>query len=129
MPEEKATQPRQQSGGLDRARLDELALLETSAGFGFRRELLLAFEESSARQLETIRRALAASDLASLLAAAHSLKGSGNNVGAFRLAASSAELELRARRGGAPPTTAELAALADERLRAIAALRREWSPG
>jgi len=117
-----------QTETLDRARLAELANLDGPGDFRFRRELLAVFETSSARQLEALRRASASSDLASAVAAAYSLKGSASNVGALLLAASAAELESRARQAERLPAESELAALAEERLRALATLRREWHP-
>lgn len=117
-----------QAEGLDRARLAELASLDGPADFCFRRELLTVFEASSARQLEMLRRASVSSDLVNAVAAAHSLKGSASNVGASLLAASAAALESRARQTERLPAEPELAALAEERLRALAALRREWHP-
>jgi len=65
-----------------RARLKEL---EQETDFDFVVELIDIFLAETPKQLETIEAALSTRDLQALMIAAHTLKGSGKNLGASQL--------------------------------------------
>jgi CheY-like chemotaxis protein/HPt (histidine-containing phosphotransfer) domain-containing protein len=84
---------------LDPACLDNLRRLEELTGKPLLGELLDLYRSETPKRLQRMREALLRSSAEDLLFAAHSLKGSSAQIGASQVAALSAEIEHRARRG------------------------------
>ena len=83
--------------GVDRAHLDQLG-----ARFGapFVAQIIDLFLEQADGVLETARAGVQRGDADVITAAAHALKSSAANVGAYRLSALAAEIEKHGRSGG-----------------------------
>jgi HPt (histidine-containing phosphotransfer) domain-containing protein len=80
-------------------RLAALDRLGQRTGKQVLEQVISGFLHQGERDLEALRRGLAHGDGAAFAAAAHSLAGSAGILGAARLAAGCAELEVLARRG------------------------------
>jgi HPt (histidine-containing phosphotransfer) domain-containing protein len=94
-------------------RLESLRRLGELAGRSLLREVVDLYLEEMPLRLERLREALHQSDGPALTLAAHSLKGSSDQIGAVRMAALSAALEQRGVSddlASAAPLLAELAA-------------------
>jgi HPt (histidine-containing phosphotransfer) domain-containing protein len=91
-------------------------------GAAFAAELLDTFVEDARDLTATLRRALARADIDAFRRAAHSLKSTGETVGATRLAALARELEVQARGGSLDGVGSRLDQLATEYERAARAL-------
>jgi CheY-like chemotaxis protein len=104
---------------IDRSAFDRLA---ASMGGAFAAELLDTFVEDARDLTATLRRALAGTDVDTFRRAAHSLKSTGETVGAMRLAALARELEAQARGGSLDGVGGRLDQLATEYERAARAL-------
>ncbi len=92
------TLPAVESDGLEE-RLAALARLGEETGEDLLEQVVESFRQQGARDLGTMRQALARGDGDALAAAAHSLAGSAGILGASGLAAASAGLEELARQG------------------------------
>lgn len=88
----------QDGSAIDRATLDEL-LDAVGGDWTFVAELVDAFRTDAPAQVAAMRAGLDAADAAGLAAAAHTLKSSSASLGATRLSARCAELEVAGRRG------------------------------
>ncbi|HEX3529731.1 MAG TPA: two-component regulator propeller domain-containing protein [Thermoanaerobaculia bacterium] len=100
--------------GFDPRYLDRLAALEAATGSAIVQQVVERFLAEAPRRLADMRQALAKGDGASLVFAAHSLKGSSAQLGALLLAELSGEIEaggivLAAGRGSAETTLEEIA--------------------
>jgi CheY-like chemotaxis protein len=104
---------------IDRSAFDRLA---ASLGGAFAAELLDTFVEDARDLTATLRRALAGADIDAFRRAAHSLKSTGETVGATRLAALARELEAQARGGSLDGIGGRLDQLVGEYERATRAL-------
>ena len=104
---------------IDRSAVDRLA---ASMGGAFVAELLDTFVEDARDLTATLRRALAGADVDAFRRAAHSLKSTGETVGATRLAALARELEAQARGGSLDGVGGRLEQLVGEYERAARAL-------
>ena len=104
---------------IDRSAVDRLA---ASMGGAFAAELLDTFVEDARDLTATLRRALAGADVDAFRRAAHSLKSTGETVGATRLAALARELEAQARGGSLDGIGGRLDQLVGEYERATRAL-------
>jgi signal transduction histidine kinase/DNA-binding response OmpR family regulator len=89
-------------------RLAAIESLGEATGEDLRRQVVEAFLEQGASDLETLRQALAREDGAALAAAAHSLSGSSGILGAGELAAACAGLVRLAGQGDRVACTAQL---------------------
>ena len=110
---------------IDRSAFDRLA---ASMGVAFAAELLDTFVEDARDLTATLRRALAGADIDAFRRAAHSLKSTGETVGATRLAALARQLEAQARGGtldGAGGRLDELVGEYERAVRALEELRRD----
>ncbi len=110
---------------IDRSAFDRLA---ASMGVAFAAELLDTFVEDARDLTATLRRALAGADIDAFRRAAHSLKSTGETVGATRLAALARQLEAQARGGtldGAGGRLDELVGEYERAARALGELRRD----
>lgn len=101
-------------GGIER-------LLEITGGdVAFVDELIDTYLQDAAVQLDLLRDASAAGDVAALVRPAHSLKSSSDSVGAVALTGLCRELEAQARGGAVADPGRRVAAIAD----AFEAVRR-----
>jgi HPt (histidine-containing phosphotransfer) domain-containing protein len=90
-------------------------LLEITGGdVAFVDELIDTFIEDATAQLDSLRAAGAATDVAALLRPAHSLKSNSDNVGAAVLADLCRSLEADARAGHVPEMAERIAAIEAE---------------
>jgi HPt (histidine-containing phosphotransfer) domain-containing protein len=102
-------------------------LAETMGG-GFVVELIDTFRDDAREQIDTLRRALAGTDLEAFRRAAHSLKSTSESLGASDLAELARELEAQARAGsleGAGDRVERLAGEYESAARALEDLRRD----
>jgi CheY-like chemotaxis protein/HPt (histidine-containing phosphotransfer) domain-containing protein len=83
-------------GAVDRTAIDRLV---TTMGASFVVELIHTFVDDGRELIATLHRTLSASDIDAFRRAAHSLKSTGETVGATGLAAIARELEASARAG------------------------------
>jgi HPt (histidine-containing phosphotransfer) domain-containing protein len=104
---------------IDRAAFDRLV---ASMGGGFVTELVDTFIEDARDLGISLRKALAGADIDTFRRAAHSLKSTGETVGATRLAALARELEAQARGGSLDGVASRLDRLDGEYERAARAL-------
>jgi PAS domain S-box-containing protein len=110
---------------IDQAVFERLA--ETMGG-GFVVELIDTFRDDAREQIDTLRRALAGTDLEAFRRAAHSLKSTSESLGASDLAELARELEAQARAGsleGAGDRVERLAGEYESAARALEDLRRD----
>jgi HPt (histidine-containing phosphotransfer) domain-containing protein len=90
-------------------------LLEITGGdVAFVDELVDTFLEDATTQLDALRAAGAANDVAGVVRPAHSLKSNSDNVGATALADQCRSLEADARAGAVPGMAARIAAVETE---------------
>jgi HPt (histidine-containing phosphotransfer) domain-containing protein len=108
---------------VDAAVLADLEEMQEEGGPSFVAELIGLYLEDAPRKLAQMRASARAADDAALRRAAHGLKGSSSNLGAFGVAAVCVELERACDSSG--QTTALLARLAREMERAHLAFERE----
>ncbi len=94
-----APEPAAEPPVLDPSYLDRLRQLQEMTGRSVVGEVVEGFLSEAPRRLSRLREALAAGDGEALAFAAHSLKGSGAQLGALRLASLSHALELAGRQG------------------------------
>jgi signal transduction histidine kinase/ligand-binding sensor domain-containing protein/DNA-binding response OmpR family regulator len=112
----------------DPARLEQLRDLEEVTGRPIVRQIIAVFLAETPKRVEEIREALAEGDASALAFVAHSLKGSGGQLGAVRLTALCAELEAGGRSGIPAHRTAalrETLAAAERELTRLDPLLRE----
>jgi signal transduction histidine kinase/DNA-binding response OmpR family regulator len=110
--------PQDEEPILDPAGLDSLRQLGELTGKPLLREVLDLYRAETPKRLEKMREALLRSNAQDLTFTAHSLKGSSAQIGAVRVAALSAEIEQRAKRGDLN-NLRELAGLLDDLEREI----------
>ena len=122
-PEAPAT-PVPDDGLFDPSPLDDLARLEEASGKPLVRLVVETFLAETPRRLERLREALGQEDAREVAFVAHSLKGSCGQIGASRLAALSAELEIAGRQGSLEAAPALLALLDRELGRVAGVLER-----
>jgi HPt (histidine-containing phosphotransfer) domain-containing protein len=90
-------------------------LLEITGGdVAFVDELVDTFLDDATVQLDALRAAAAANDVAGIVRPAHSLKSNSDNVGATALADQCRSLEADARAGNVPGMAARIAAVETE---------------
>jgi CheY-like chemotaxis protein len=102
--------------------------LQASMGGAFVAELVDTFIEDAQDLVAALRQALAGADVDTFRRAAHSLKSTGETVGATRLAAVARELEAQARTGtldGAGGRLDQLVGEYERAVRALGELRRD----
>src|SRR5262249_41425318 len=92
-------------GAVDRTVVERLA---TTMGAPFAAELILTFIEDGRALVASLHRTLSTVDVDAFRRAAHSLKSTGETVGAFGLAAIARELEASARAGSLVGTEARV---------------------
>jgi HPt (histidine-containing phosphotransfer) domain-containing protein len=90
----------------------------------FLKDVFSAFESDTTQRLVAMRQTLAAGDLTGLKRAAHTVKGSGLNVGASQLAASSLQLEQMAGAGKLDGAAELIGRIEEEFKRVVAELNR-----
>ncbi|HEY2737848.1 MAG TPA: response regulator, partial [Thermoanaerobaculia bacterium] len=129
IPREIQTASADDSSRLDLERLDNLRRLGEMTGTPLVREIVDSFLTEMPSRLERLRQALAEQDAPALAFAAHTLKGSSGQIGAVRLVALSAELELSGRSGDLAPAAHLLAELAGEADRVAPLLREQRGDG
>ncbi|HEX2100234.1 MAG TPA: Hpt domain-containing protein [Candidatus Synoicihabitans sp.] len=78
---------------LDAESIENLRALGMDGDDSFLREIIGIFVEDTPNRLNEMRQAFAANDQATFTRAAHSIKGSASNLGAFRLRALAEKLE------------------------------------
>jgi len=109
---------------IDRTTFDRLA---ATMGGAFVTELIATFGEDARELIGTLRRALAETDIDAFRRAAHSLKSTGETVGATGLAGLARELESMARAGrldGASGRLEQLVGMYEIVARSLEELRR-----
>lgn len=111
---------------LDREQLEQIDQLEAFRP-GFRRSLRSMFERNARQQVDACAEAAAGTELEVLRKAAHALKGTASSVGASRLSALSARIELQAEDGDLAGARATVPLLAPELGETLAALEA-WPP-
>jgi HPt (histidine-containing phosphotransfer) domain-containing protein len=85
---------------LDQEAIDNLRMLDPDGGNTFLREIVGLFLEDTPQRIAEIDRFLAVGDTATLVRAAHTIKGASANVGAAALRAAAERLEHRAKNDG-----------------------------
>lgn len=78
----------------------EFALEQTAGDKELLEELLLLFKDSSAADFQQLQEAVQAGDMASILSAAHSIKGAAASLGIEGIRSVSLEIEQTAREEG-----------------------------
>jgi PAS domain S-box-containing protein len=114
-------------GAFDRAVIERLT---TTMGAPFASELIHTFIEDGRELVATLRRTLSAPDIDAFRRAAHSLKSTGETVGAMGLAAIARDLETTARAGnltGVEPRVAQVDRAFEIATHALEELRRGLS--
>lgn len=103
---------------LDVQALDQLRSLDPDGSSGIFKRLVEAFLQDTPVQLQKLHEAIAANDSSTAARHAHTIKGSGGNFGARRLASICKEVELAAHAGNwasvqslVPKVEAEFAAV------------------
>jgi HPt (histidine-containing phosphotransfer) domain-containing protein len=112
------------SDPLDRAAFERLRYLQDEE-HNYLSELIATYLDSAPMLLDTLRTAIAGSDIPATQRAAHTLKGSSASLGAATLAAQCAELEMLARAGTLAGATEWLQKIEDEYARVKRALEME----
>ena len=116
---------------LDQAAIDNL-LAMAGGDADFVDEMVDAFLADTPRELEGLRAAVAAGDVAAAVRPAHTIKGMALTLGATRVTELAASIEKRAREGsldGAVEAAATLAAAFEELGVELAGAReRRWRP-
>jgi PAS domain S-box-containing protein len=110
---------------LDQSALDNLRALAQAGEPELLTEMITLFFEESANYMESIRAAIQRNDGPGLRAAAHSLKGSANTLGARLLASICADLEKHGRENAIDKARQLIGRLDDEYERARRALEAE----
>lgn len=85
---------------IDLKAIENLRALDTGGRDEFLREVAGIFFEDTPRRIEELESSLKTGDLARFTRAAHSIKGSSANLGAFTLRASAEKLEQHSRSHG-----------------------------
>lgn len=117
--------PEVKDSPIDTSVLDALRALQEEGEPDIVTELIDLFLQDAPLRLESIRAAIAQKDATALRKAAHTLKGSGANLGAGPMATLCFELEKRGRAGSLEGTEVLLAQLEDEFKRVRHALETE----
>ena len=113
--------PDELDGVLDRATLD--ALMDSLGGDAeFLAELIDTYAADAPGQLEMLRMALAAGDVAGLVRPAHTLKSSSASLAALELAERCRQLETSAKAGSLEGANEAIEAIAAELDRVVSAL-------
>ena len=107
---------------LDDAAVDELRRIEAEAGSGLVERVLKAYTSSAATLISTLIAALGARDAAAASMAAHSLKSSSANVGAFALSELCATIENLAQSRRLGEAVAHISELERQHARVAAAI-------
>ncbi len=107
---------------VDPAVLEGYQELDPHGAGGLAERLVKAYLETAGSVVESMRQAVARTDLGSLREGAHTLKSSAANVGAMRLSQLAARLEKAARDGHAPHACGLFSTLAQEHSLACDAL-------
>ncbi len=107
---------------LDTKVVSRIRSLAASGGGDLLPRLAALYASSSAALVQSLRAAARAADAEAMIQAAHELRSSSGNVGAFQLAGMCRDLEAAARAGDLQGTTPTLDRLAREHDRVLAAL-------
>ncbi len=113
---------------LDIAVLDALTA-SVDGDHAFVVDLIEAYLDDGAAQVDQVERAIAASDLGALVRPAHTLKSSSATVGAAPLAAMARELEFAGREGRTDDAQTSHAAALRSAWDATASALRDWVAG
>jgi HPt (histidine-containing phosphotransfer) domain-containing protein len=110
---------------LDPDAIEALRALDPDGNGQFLRELVQIFVTDTPRRIQELSDALAAKDAATVMRAAHSMKGSAGNFGAAKFAGVNRDIEAKARDGKLEPVAALLPQLHAEFERVKAALQAQ----
>ena len=113
------------NGTIDRSVLLGLRELQGEGEPDILKELIELFLEDAPNQVEALKEATEMGDAQSVERTAHTLKGSCGNLGAVRMAAICAELEVIRRSGDLAPILTQISRLEEEYGRVRAALEKE----
>ena len=109
---------------IDPHAIENLRSLNPGDNDAFLREIAGIFFEDTPKRIADLDRSLAQNDVAFFNRAAHSIKGSSSNLGAFVLRAVAERLEIRSRQNGLSDIEPMLAELKTEYQRAETEIRR-----
>jgi two-component system, sensor histidine kinase and response regulator len=112
---------------LDRTAFEKLRFLQDEE-HDYLSELIATYLDSTPKLLDTLRAAIAGSDVSATQKAAHTLKGSSASLGAATLAAHCKELEMLTRAGTLAGAPEWLQKIKDEYGRVKRALEMEIKP-
>lgn len=109
---------------LDPQAIENLRALSPDTDNSFIRELIEIYLQDTPARISDLNKAIAESDAAAAVRAAHTIKGSSGNFGARQLVARALEIETQAKTGNLLSIAALIPSLNDEFAQVAAALKK-----